>query len=216
MKPERRYTHSQKVVLEKRGEGDDETNVIVGHSAVFYDGTKETEYRLWNTIFERIDPKAFDRALKEKQDIRGLFNHDASLILGRTEAGTMKVTKDKIGLRYEIETGDTTVARDVVEHLERGDITGSSFAMIPRTVEWSEEERGGVTVDIRTIKDVDLFDSGPVTFPAYEGADAGLRSAEDLSDVVAEHRAWKDSLKPKDEHTAANAARARILDLSKH
>ena len=37
---------------------------------------------------ERILPGAFKRAIKEGQDVRHLVNHDPSLILGRTSAGT--------------------------------------------------------------------------------------------------------------------------------
>ena len=37
---------------------------------------------------------------------------------------------------------------------------------------------------------MDLYDVGPVTFPAYEGADAGVR-ADDLGDVVERRNKWR-------------------------
>jgi hypothetical protein len=44
--------------------------------------------------------------------------------------------------------------------------------------ERSEEEKDGKTFIRRTIQDVDLFDVGPVTYPAYEGTDVKARALE--------------------------------------
>jgi hypothetical protein len=145
---------------------------IEGYAAVFYDGTPGSQYELWENFVERIMPGAFDRALRDKHDVRGLFNHDANQVLGRTGAGTMRLSVDDTGLRYEIDPGDTTAGRDTVENLDRGDVDGSSFSFIPTVVTTREE--GDFVV--REITDVDLFDVGPVTFPAYEGTSAMARS----------------------------------------
>ena len=83
--------------------------IIAGYGAVFYDGTPETEYKLWDDMVERIMPGAFDRAISEKHDVRGLFNHDPNHVLGRTKSGTMKLSVDSKGLADEIETGATTI-----------------------------------------------------------------------------------------------------------
>ena len=66
-------------------------------------------------------PNAFDRALAESDDVRGLFNHDPDNLLGRTSSGTMRLSVDKKGLLYETDPGDTNVGRDVVQHIKRGD-----------------------------------------------------------------------------------------------
>jgi HK97 family phage prohead protease len=153
---------------------------VVGYAARYYDGTPGTQYQLWEGVVERIMPGAFDRAAKE-DDVRGLFNHDPSLILGRTSAKTMSLTVDARGLKYDISPGDTTTGRDVREHLKRGDVTGSSFAFVTTDEEFRKE--GGVTV--REIRGVKLYDVGPVTFPAYEASSAGLRTVggDDLSEL---------------------------------
>ena len=160
------------VKIETREDG---SAVLTGYGAVFpKPGEPGTRFEWWRFI-EEIDPHAFDRALEEKQDVVGLFNHDPSQILGRTKPGTMRLSVDKIGLLYEIDLGKTTTARDVQEHVERGDVAGSSFAFRVKREEFEELDNDKIR---RRILDVDLYDTGPVTWPAYEATTTGLRSDE--------------------------------------
>lgn len=184
MKRERRFTNlnTARVALEQRA---DEGPKITGYAAVFYDGTDATQYMLWDDMAERIMPTAFDRAVKE-DDVRGLFNHDPNMLLGRTTAGTMRLSVDSKGLRYEIDPPDTAVGRDTATAIKRGDLSGSSFAFVP--TETLIREQDGIT--IREILAVELFDVGPVTFPAYESTSAGLRS-EGMDDLRREVEAWR-------------------------
>lgn len=162
-----------------------------GYGAVYYDGSPGTEFKLWDGAVERIKPGAFDEAI-EKDDVRALFNHNPDLILGRKSAGTLKLFSDKKGLGYSIVAGDTTVAKDVREHIKRGDVRGSSFSfMIPKGGERWQTEDG---VDIRYLTKVRLMDVGPVTFPAYEGTVAGARIQGDPSDAKASHDEYKEKL----------------------
>lgn len=168
-----RHITGRKVGVETRSDGG---KTIVGYGAVFYRATDQgTEYRLWKDMVERIKPGAFDRALSERQDVRGLFNHDAARILGRTASGTMRLSIDEIGLRYEIDLPDTQEARDLATLIDRGDITGSSFSFGANKTEWEDMPDG---MSVRAIVDLDLYDVGPVTYPAYEATSAAVRSAE--------------------------------------
>lgn len=179
---ERRST-LQPVAVTKRADG---KSTITGYAAVFYrEGEAGTEYNLWDDLVERIAPGAFDRALKEKHDARGLYNHDPANLLGRVSSGTTRLTVDAKGLRYEIDLPDTRAGQDVAALIERGDLSGSSFAFMPRKVTYSV----GDQLDVRTIEDVDLFDVGPVTYPAYEGTSVGMRSGDKAS--RADYEAWK-------------------------
>lgn len=179
---------------------------LVGYASVFYNGTAKTEFRLWDDFVERIMPGAFDKTLKAKDDVRGLFNHDPSLILGRTTAGTVDLEVDKRGLRYSIELGSTTVAEDVIKHIRRGDVSGSSFGFEVTDVEHRMEDK----VDIREITGVKLFDVGPVTYPAYEGTDVNVRQ-EELAEIRSELAAWKE----KRTGSGANTQRARKMLLTR-
>lgn len=186
-KIERRYLpHSvAPVALEERAD-ENAQPTIGGYAAVFYDGTPETEFVLWDGAVERIMPTAFDRALEENDDVRGLFNHNPDNLLARTTSETLTLTTDKRGLRYAMTPGNTNVADDVVEHVKRGDLTGSSFAFEATDVDWRKED----DVEIREISGVRLYDVGPVTYPAYEGTTTGVRSG-DSSEARRSHDAWQ-------------------------
>lgn len=177
--------------METRRVGDKPVHNLVGYAAVFYDGTPETEFQLYDDMVERIMPGAFDKVLAAKEDVRGLFNHDESQLLGRTAAGTMSLKSDDRGLLYNIRLGKTTVAKDVAAHVKRGDVDGSSFAFRVRGQEFKTADG----VDIREITEVGpLFDVGPVTFPAYTATVAGYR---DELDIAREVRAGIAAQKPK-------------------
>lgn len=148
--------------------------LVSGYASVFYDpADKGTEFEFFG-IRERVMPGAFDRAIRE-DDVRGLFNHDANHVLGRTKAGTLRLSVDKKGLRYEADVPDTQSARDLVTSIKRGDVTGSSFAFRVTDEEWRKEDGR----EIRMILGVELFDVSPVTFPAYEATSADVRALKD-------------------------------------
>ncbi len=175
------------VSLETRGDG---KRMLSGYGSVFYRaGVPGTEYRMFTDLWERIGLNAFDRALREKDDVRGLFNHDPNMILGRTAAGTMQLSVDETGLRYSIELPDTQVGRDLAAAVARGDVSGSSFSFVPESVDWTKDGE----IDVRTINAVRLYDTGPVTFPAYEATTAGVRSQEGMDLILAERDAWRRS-----------------------
>lgn len=153
--------------------------VITGYGAVFYRaGDPGTEYWLWSDMVERIMPGAFDRAIRE-DDTRSFFNHDANFVLGRRQAGTLKLSVDSRGLLYDATPPDSQVCRDqVLAPIERGDVSGSSFMFIPRKTVWVEEKRDGGTIYIRELHDVELWEVGPVVFPAYEATTTGIRGEQ--------------------------------------
>jgi HK97 family phage prohead protease len=190
--PERRFTKTT-VAIQTRAEG--APKVAAGYAAVFYrKGDPATQYPLWQGCVERIHAGAFDRALAEGDDVRGLFNHDPSQLLGRTASKTLRLAVDEKGLSYENDLADTTVARDVAIHLERRDVTGSSFSFNPEKVEWTTEKTDdGVMIEVRNIYSVRLFDVGPVTFPAYEGTEANTRSLQEERSAFREAQEAPDS-----------------------
>lgn len=184
---QRRFTSKALTGAKVKRSEDGKQPVIEGYAAVFYrKGDVGTEYRLDTDIVERIAPGAFQRAIDEQHDARALFNHDKNFILGRVEAGTLRLSVDERGLRYEIDVPDTTAGRDVVTSIERGDLSGSSFAFDVRGVRWTEEGR----TLVRNLEDLDVFDVGPVTMPAYAGTTTGLRS-EDREELDREVEQWR-------------------------
>ena len=88
-----------------------------------------------------------------------------------------------MGLRYQIDLPDTQLGRDVATIIERGDVSGSSFAFAVND-KGSEVTRDGEQM-VRTITDVSLFDVGPVTYPAYQATSTAKRNTEALEELEA-------------------------------
>lgn len=121
---------------------------------------------------EEIAQNAASEVLND--DVRGLFNHEANLVLGRTKAGTMTLTEDSVGLRYSIKYNPNDPDHvKVAEKIKRGDVSQSSFAFRVKDDKW--ETRNGK--EHRTVvKFKRLIDVSPVTYPAYPDATVGMRS----------------------------------------
>lgn len=165
--------------IELRKEGNEENKRMVGHAAIFNE-----EAKIGSSFREKIAPGAFAESV-QKDDVRALFNHDPNYVLGRNRAGTLKMNEDDRGLAIEIDPPDTSFAKDLAISMERGDITQMSFAFRVEGEEW--EYGDGEELDLRTITKAKLYDVSPVTYPAYEGTDIGLRS----------HDAWREAEKAK-------------------
>lgn len=159
------------LVVEERAGG---KMVIAGYAAVY----DRLSLELPGNFRERIMPGAFDKVLQRqrgKQDVVALFNHDSNIVLGRTSSGTLELSSDSKGLRYEV-TPPATRA-DIVELISRRDIKNSSFAFTVAVDEWSSDEKGS----IRSVREVSgLFDVSPVLNAAYPSSscEAALRSYE--------------------------------------
>ena len=168
---------------------------ITGYAAVFYrKGDPGTQYRLWSGCYERVMPGAFDRMMADGDDVRALYNHRPDWILGRRSAGTLKLSVDEIGLRYEIEPAETSIYKDVLEHVSRKDVTGSSFSWMNILEEkWVTFENPSDDIDeVREIYSFgEMVDLGPVTFPAYESSTSDARA--EFRDAHDSHDEWRRS-----------------------
>jgi HK97 family phage prohead protease len=150
---------------------EDGTTKIVGYAAKF-----NTRSQDLGGFTETIDPNFFNGCLTG--DTRALVNHDPNQVLGRTTAGTMRLSVDAVGLRYEIDPPDTQCARDLQTSMKRGDINQSSFAF---NVDNSEDKGDSFEFDsdkniyVRTLlKCKRLYDVSPVTYPAYDDTESNV------------------------------------------
>jgi hypothetical protein len=158
------------LAVESRSEEDgSEREYVVGYAAKF--GVLSLDL---GDFVERIDPGAFGivaerRGRRRPLETRALWNHDPNYPLARYP-GTLRMTVDEVGLRYEFPVPDTTYGRDIASNIRAGIVKGSSFSFtVPGGGDsWSVEDGRSV----RTILAVDsLLDVGPVCFPAYPDAD---------------------------------------------
>ena len=147
-------------------------STISGYAAVFNSPSEDMGF------IETIAPGCFARAISEKQDVRALFNHDPCRILGRVQAGTLSLREDSSGLYFECETPETEEGRSVYGAVKRGDISECSFAFSLVSDAWLNKGTE------RKLLDVDLYDVGPCTFPAYTATSVQARNANQRSDRI--------------------------------
>jgi hypothetical protein len=89
------------------------------------------------------------------------------------------------------------VGRDVPAMISRGDIDGCSFSFNVRMASWRDEydANGNYVQSYREIEDVDLFDVGPVTFPAYTATSVDLKAARAaVGELEQAHGLWPEGL----------------------
>jgi uncharacterized protein len=136
---------------------------IEGYAATFNDVTDLGYFR------EQIAVGAFDGHLAD--DVRLLINH-TGVPLARTTNGTLRLSVDETGLRYEAQLADTTEGRDLYTLIQRGDISQSSFAFSIEDETWDNK------ANLRTVNKVGrLYDVSPVTYPAYATTTVAARNA---------------------------------------
>ncbi len=68
--------------------------------------------------------------------MRALYEHNYTQLLGRTKSGTLVLSEDDTGLRFELTPPNTQLGNDVLELVERGDISGMSFGFRALKESW--------------------------------------------------------------------------------
>jgi len=154
---------------------------LYGHFTPF---NRWTEIDSWfeGNFMERIAPKSFAKTFRERTPAV-LFQHGGDPQVGDKPLGAPEVLREEdFGPYYEVPLLDTSYNRDLVPGLE-ANLYGASFRFSVMREEWVDEP--GVSDDNpkglpeRTIKELRCMEFGPVTFPAYPDATAGVRSMTD-------------------------------------
>ncbi|EAC4521943.1 HK97 family phage prohead protease [Listeria monocytogenes] len=172
--------------IKTRDDTDTDVITLTGYASVFNSSTMISDW-----FEETIEQGAFARAISDNNDIRCLFNHDWSHVLGRTKAGTLRLEEDDHGLKFEVTLPNTTVARDLVESLKRGDINQCSFGFIPVQETWNYDS-DPIT---RVITDVDLMEVSIVSLPAYEDTEVDLVRSVTFKEDVEKRKAILKKIK---------------------
>lgn len=142
---------------------------------------------LWGFV-EQIAPGAAATSINEKanstkNDIRGTYNHRQ--ILARQATESLKVFEDGEGIKYEIDLNLNIAShRDVMEMVKTKLVTGSSFGFRVIEETWSETE---AEFPLVTVNEMELFDVGPVDFPAYLDSEATTRDLVRLRSFLEAH-----------------------------
>lgn len=143
---------------------------------------------MWEGKFlERTVKGAFKRTIAahnaatkvDAHSVKTLFNHGMDFNIGDKLLGDIEELKEyPDSPRSTVRLWDTSYNRDLLPGLRR-DAYGSSFMFRVIQDEWNDEpEKADHNPDglpERTIKEIRLFEAGPVTFPANPAASAGMR-----------------------------------------
>ena len=168
---------------------DDNGNLAIeGYFAVF-----DSVYQIAPDMSESIAHGAFDNTISD--DIRALINHDTTLVLGRTKAGTLQLRTDSHGLwgHIDINPNDSD-AMNLYNRVQRGDVDQCSFGFDIINEETEFREDGSIHW---TIKEVKLYEVSPCTFPAYSETSISARAAERDELIKRKNEAWKEKMLSK-------------------
>lgn len=154
---------------------------LFGHFAVF-DSWTEIDSLYEGHFLERIRPGSFERTLREDRP-NVLFQHGRDPQIGDKPLGVPEVLReDVLGAFYEVPMLDTAYNAEIVPGLRAG-AYGASFRFTVEAESRVERpERSSHNPNAlpeRTIEQAKVHELSVVTFPAYAGATAGVRSLTD-------------------------------------
>lgn len=162
---------------------------LEGYAAVF---DSPTEIDSWEGTFTEVLARgAFKRTLNARTPVLQ-FDHGHDARTGSVPIGAFTdLSEDEVGLRVQARLFDNPVVEPIRQAIEGGAISGMSFRFRVVRDQWTNAD--GKKLDgedlldalwsstdpaelTRTIKEVELFEAGPVVFPAYEATSVGVRN----------------------------------------
>lgn len=162
---------------------------IDGYFSVF-----NSEYPLWEGASEVIKPGAFDNSISG--DVRALINHDTSLVLGRTKAGTLTLKQDARGLWGSVRINrDDVDAMNLYARVQRGDVDQCSFGFAIKRETFVDNGDGTYRWEIEEVDP--LYEVSVCTFPAYTETSVSARK-QDFADIQKRRaEAWREEMTKK-------------------
>ena len=158
---------------------EDNDNPIIGGYVVRWDKLSEEMYG----FREKVAKGSFLKTLSEMR-VLSFWNHNSDIVLGNTENGSLNLSEDERGLKFELTLPDTTAGRDARALIKRGDVKGMSFGFQTLREEWDETDPKKV---IRTLLEVKLYEVSPTPMPAYSSSSVAARSLEDIRNSYEEY-----------------------------
>ena len=169
------YRQTRSVPVNFQTRSDDTGPVIAGYFAVFNNPTE-----LWPGCIEQIAPGAFASSLDG--DVRALIDHDTRLVIGRTVAGTLTLREDEFGLYGEIKINEhDSDAMNLYARVQRGDVSQCSFGFDIVAEDYVVSPDGQTCT--WTIREVKLYETSVVTFPAYAATSVSARDADNAASL---------------------------------
>lgn len=177
--------------VEFRAEPDEagDGRTLEGYAAVF---DTPTLIASWDGTFEEeISRGAFRKSLRARTPVLQ-FDHGRDARTGTVPIGKMEdVHEDDKGLYVKARLFDNEVVEPIRQAIEGGAIDGMSFRFEVIRDEWRDKDGKKIKADElsallwepgergplkRSILEVNLYEAGPVVFPAYDATTVGVRS----------------------------------------
>lgn len=190
---ERRFVSGLQVREATPDAKDGSIGTLTGYAAVFGAWSEDL-----GGFREKIRTGAFKKSLEAGDDVRALMAHDTAAVIGRRSAKTLDIGEDEKGLRFEIKLPNTSHARDLVESVKRGDISGMSFGFETIEDSWTHRKEGEAFVYERELVEVRLIEVSPVAFPAYTATTAEVRSVNEKIVLDGRRRLGTDAHRRRD------------------
>lgn len=174
----RRLTSAPELRMEVEQREDGSTHRFIRGYAVVFDQYSHIFYDEYDEWVEIIDKCAFRNT--DMSDVIMVVDHSQEvgdvLARSRNGEGTLQISVDDKGVMFRFAVPDTTVGRDVMQLIERGDISECSFAFWIKTDEWrSDVPFGNKTMRERRILEVArLADLSIVVRGAYPTTSVGV------------------------------------------
>lgn len=128
---------------------------------------------MFGEFSETVARGAFNRTIKQKDDVRLLVNH-SGVPLARTKSKTLSLTADPhLRSVATLDPANPTV-QEIRSAMDRGDLDQMSIGFRVKDQEWNDDYTE------RVIREVELFDVSVVTYPANPATSASMRSFDDL------------------------------------
>ena len=181
--------------FELRADADGDGFTLEGYAAVFDAPTRIDSWE--GTFDEVISPGAFVKTLRERTPVIQ-FDHGHDPATGTVPIAAIEnVSEREHGLFVSARLHDNARVEPIRQAVESGAIDGMSFRFRVIREEWDESEE--LDVPLRTIRELELFELGPVVFPAYYSTSVGVRSLltglddEDRARLIAELQTSPDA-----------------------
>lgn len=158
---------------------DSATPTMFGHLAVF-DQWTEIRSSWEGNFMERLAPGSFAKTIRDGgKNVKVLYDHGQGAIGNMPLGSITDLREDATGVYYEVALLSADYVRELIPALRAG-LLGASFRFQVVRDDWNENparsDFNPNRIPERTIRELRMAEFGPVTFPAYTEATAGVRS----------------------------------------
>lgn len=164
--------HTRSIPFELRASADADGLTLEGYGTTFDDWYDVEDWL--GTYRERVARGSFAKTIKERRGlIRVQYDHGAHPVLGSIPIGSLSdIREDAHGLFVSVRLHDNWMTEPVRDAIKSQAVAGMSIRFQTTKDEWDYDSNP----EERTIREVKLYEVGPVAFPANEATSVALRS----------------------------------------